>query len=213
MKMQGFVITISRILCSVLICFLAVALCGGNVFCQEKKVSKTTSVGNTVSVATKTYTEIPEATEPCTPAECEWWKQLRQAGNDLQKKEDEKSKRRFVLLFAEGLEKSYRIPLKDRPPQFLAGESVQIADLMKPMIINGTRVPKRKINGEVVLSVEYRSDGSVGEIKIVKGLDPEVDNRAVQAARQTIFLPAIKNGVFVTHYQDDLKYKFWTGIN
>jgi hypothetical protein len=157
---------------------------------QEKTVTRRTETGNNVGISINKYDEIPEATEPCTPTECEWWKQLRQAGNDLQRKGDEKSKRKFVLLFVEGLEKSYRVPLKDSPPKVLVSRKVEILDVMKV----------RKINGEVELSVEYRADGSIGEIKVIKALNPTIDNRVIQAVRQYIFLPAIKDGAFVTEW-------------
>ncbi len=135
--------------------------------------------------------EIPEATEQCAPAECEWYKRFREAGNDLQHKATEKSKRKFVMLFVEGLEKFYRIPLKDRPPQMLFS--------VRPSPLNpGIRMK----NGKVSLSIEYRADGSVGEVKVVESLRPDMDERCIQAARQNIFLPAVKDGAFVTEWQN-----------
>ena len=58
----------------------------------------------------------------------------------------------------------------------------------------------KSFKGAIELSIEYRADGSIGEIKILKGLDKEMDSYAVQAARQNIFLPAIKDGAFVTDW-------------
>lgn len=158
---------------------------------QDKTVTRRTDSGNNVGISINKFTEIPEATEPCTPAECEWWKQFRQAGNDLQLKGADKSKRNFALLFVEGSEKAYRVPLKDRPPQLLFSGRVDISDIMKI----------RRINGEVELSIEYRSDGSIGEIKLIRGLGSHIDNRVIQAAREKIFLPAVSEGVFVTEWE------------
>ncbi|MGH9835776.1 MAG: energy transducer TonB, partial [Blastocatellia bacterium] len=142
------------------------------------------------------YNEIPEAAEPCTPEESEWWERLRKAGSDLQKKRDEKTKKRFYLLMYEGQQKAYRIPLKDRPPQTLVfGRSAYNIDR------------KNMITGTVVLSVEFRADSSVGDIQIIKGLRSEIDENVILATRQCVFLPAIKNGAFVNH-RENVETKF-----
>lgn len=144
-----------------------------------------------------TYTEIPEATEPCTPLECEWWKQMREAGNDLLRKGDDKTKKKYALLFkkyallfVEGIEKAYRIPLADRPAQALVSQG----PAQSPRDI----IPK---NGKVELSVEVRADGSVGEIRVVKGLRSDMDQSCIQSQRQNIYLPAVRDRAFVTEWQ------------
>lgn len=79
---------------------------------QETKAVRTGTVAKTVI---NTYIEFPEAEAACSIAECEWWKQLRAAGLVLQQKDKKKPRRNYVELFVIGLEKSYRVPLKDRP--------------------------------------------------------------------------------------------------
>jgi hypothetical protein len=166
--------------------FVSYVIGAGPVSHQGEKIVRER---NTVII----YPEIPEATEPGAPEEYEWWERLRKAGDDLQKKQDEKTKKRFYLLMYEGQEKAYRIPLKDRPPQTL---------------VSGRMDPKKIITGIVVLSVEYRADSSVGDIQVIKGLSPEVDESVILATRQSVFLPAIKNGAFVTH-RENAEFKFW----
>lgn len=162
---------------------------------QDTKTVKTTT-GSGVSVTT--YEEIPAATEPCTPEECEWWNRLRQAGNKLLRKNDQKSKGAYASLFVEGIEKSYRIPLKDRSAQVLFfGPPVQTANL-----------PSKQRNGVVRLSVEQRADGSTGEVKVLNGLGPEIDRRCILAAQSVIFLPAVRDRTFVTEWQTP-KYEFF----
>lgn len=162
---------------------------------QDTKTVKTTT-GSGVSVTT--YEEIPAATEPCAPEECEWWNRLRQAGNKLLRKSDQKSKGTYASLFLEGIEKSYRIPLKDRPSQALFfGPPVQTADL-----------PSKQRNGIVRLSVEQRADGSIGDVKVLKGLGPQIDRRCILAAQSVIFLPAVRDRRFVTEWQTP-EYKFF----
>lgn len=164
---------------------------------QDTKTRTTTS-GSSVSVFT--YKEIPAATGHCTPEECDWWNRLREAGNKLLRKGDEKSKNVFASLFVEGIAKPYRVPSDDRPSQVLFSRPMQIADLpIKP-------------NGTVRLSVEYREDGSVGDVKVLNGLGSEVDKRCIRQARNVIFLPAVRDRKFVPEWQTP-QYKFSNSRN
>lgn len=149
--------------------------------------------GSTVLVSS--YNEIPEATEQCTQEEKQWWDNFRKAGNELQRKMDKKSQTKLADLFSEGLVKGYRIPLKDRPAQILLLGKVVFPDSLV------ARARAQRLNGSIELSIEYRGDGSIGDVKILKGLDKEMDGYAVQAARQSIFIPAVKDGAFVTDWQ------------
>jgi protein TonB len=54
---------------------------------------------------------------------------------------------------------------------------------------------QRGITGEVLLEIVVRRDGSVGEIKILKGLGEGLNDRAVQAVRQWRFAAAQRQGV------------------
>lgn len=158
---------------------------------QEKTIKS--QRGSTVMVST--YNEIPEATEQCSEEEKRWWDSLRKTGNELQKKMDAKSQTKFAVIFAEGLEKGYRIPLKDRPAQALLLARVVFPDVVL------ARARTMGLKGRIEFSIEYRADGSIGDVNVVKGLDKEMDRYAVHAARQNIFLPAVKDGVFVTEWQ------------
>ena len=145
------------------------------------------------------YKEIPAATEPCTAEECDWWNRMREAGNKLLGKGDQKSKSAYASVFVEGITKSYKVPLADRPSQVLfRGQPVQPSE-----------IPKRR-NGIVRLSVEHRADGSIGEIKVISGVETQVDQRFIQAARSVIFLPAVKDRQFVSEWQT-AEYKFGFG--
>ena len=52
----------------------------------------------------------------------------------------------------------------------------------------------RRLTGEVVLEIVVRRDGSVGDLKVIKGLGGGLDERAVQAVRQWRFSPARRQG-------------------
>ncbi len=54
---------------------------------------------------------------------------------------------------------------------------------------------RRNVEGEVVLEIVVRSDGSVGDVKVLQGLAGGLNERAVQAVRQWRFAPARRHGV------------------
>jgi TonB family protein len=55
----------------------------------------------------------------------------------------------------------------------------------------------RGLNGEVVMEIVVRRDGSVGEVRILQGLGGGLNERAAQAVRQWRFSPAERQGVAV----------------
>lgn len=200
MKIPGFVASLSRFL---LILLLALAFAAGVVgagivsYQSEQIVRETRETPSGTALTIRQINEIPEATEPCAPEEAEWWNRVRKASNDLQKKNNEKLKTRFYLLLYEGQQKSYRIPLKDRPPQALV--------CIRPAFNQDRR---HKVMGTVELSVEYRADASADDVQLIKGIRAEIDEAAIRAASQTVFLPAVKNGAFVTE-RGKVEYKFY----
>lgn len=182
---------------SVLACF-AFLLITTDASAQDTKTRRTAAGSSAVSVLN--YKELPAATEPCTAEECAWWNRLREAGNNLLRKGDEKSMSVYASLFAEGVAKSYKVPLMDRPSQVLFfGQPVPPAKYLS-----------QQRSGTVRLSAEFRADGSVGEIKVLNGLSTQVDQRCIQAARKVLFLPAIKDRQFVTEWETP-EYKFAYG--
>jgi periplasmic protein TonB len=56
---------------------------------------------------------------------------------------------------------------------------------------------RRGLTGEVVLEIVVRRDGTVGDVKLLRGLGFGLDDRAVQAVRQWRFAPADRLGVAV----------------
>ncbi len=78
---------------------------------------------------------------------------------------------------------------------FRPGSDVEPPKLLrevKPLYTDDAR--KRSIQGAVLLEVVVRRDGSVGDIRIVRRLDPGLDDRAIQAVRQWRFSPARRQG-------------------
>jgi periplasmic protein TonB len=63
---------------------------------------------------------------------------------------------------------------------------------VKPLYTEAARV--RGLQGDVLLELVVRRDGSVGDVRIVKGLGHGLDQRAVDAVRQWRFSPARRRG-------------------
>jgi TonB family protein len=53
---------------------------------------------------------------------------------------------------------------------------------------------RRGIEGDVVLEIVVRSDGTVGNVKVMQGLGGGLDQRAIDAVRQWRFSPARRFG-------------------
>jgi TonB family protein len=53
---------------------------------------------------------------------------------------------------------------------------------------------QRGVSGDVVLEIVVRRDGTVGDVRVLKGLAGGLNDRAVQAVRQWRFAPASRHG-------------------
>ena len=53
---------------------------------------------------------------------------------------------------------------------------------------------RRSIEGEVVLEIVVRRDGSVGDVRLINGLPSGLNDRAIAAVKQWRFSPAHRLG-------------------
>jgi TonB family protein len=134
--------------------------------------------------------EIPDATPPYTPEEAKWWQDLQATAKAVKKtRGGKKESQKFLEVLQEGQEKSWQPPVTDTKPFILS----------KALPSYGEQARLERINGIVILTVELRADGYVGEVEITKGLGHGLDERAADAARRTIFLPAVKDRKFAEY--------------
>ena len=63
---------------------------------------------------------------------------------------------------------------------------------MKPVYTEEGR--RRSVEGEVVMEVVVRADGSIGNVRVLQGLGSGLDQRAIDAVRQWRFSPARRYG-------------------
>jgi TonB family protein len=66
------------------------------------------------------------------------------------------------------------------------------ASIVDPKYTDAAR--KAKINGSVIVAVAISEEGGVGDVKIVRPLGYGLDQNAMDAARQSKFMPATKDG-------------------
>jgi len=132
---------------------------------------------------------VPEPNLPGTPEEISWWKSLRETGDAvLSSRGDKKDAKKFRELLNEGQAKSYAAPVADRKPVIL----------YKPPPRYSEEGRRRRITGEITMNVELLPDGTVGSVKLNNSLGAGLDEKAVEAVRKTIFLPAVKDRKFTS---------------
>lgn len=156
-------------------------------------------VGSTCAATTQVFSSpqqprrpygVPEASLPCSPEEQTWWSELRAASEDVKypRKPGEKQRKKYLTVLRDGVEKAYKPPVPDARPVVLWKTEPQYTEEAR----------KREVNGTVVVQIELLANGNVGKIEVVEGLPFGLNDASAEAARKTIFLPAVKNRQFVT---------------
>jgi TonB family protein len=79
--------------------------------------------------------------------------------------------------------------------------------LSKPEPSYSDAAKKRGIVGTVILKAVFASSGKVTNIRVVQGMPEGLTERAIAAARQIKFIPATKEGKFVSMWMQ-LEYNF-----
>ena len=147
-------------------------------------------VGTANAQSTKDGLRIPTANLPCSPEECDWWTSLREAGEKVFKsKGSPKQVERYSTLFQEGVTKGYQLPLDNSKVVILHKAIPHYSELGR----------QRQISGVVKVRAMLLANGTVGPVTVVEGLGFGLDENAVDAVRQTVFLPMIKERKFVQY--------------
>ncbi|MGO9084235.1 MAG: energy transducer TonB [Candidatus Sulfotelmatobacter sp.] len=63
---------------------------------------------------------------------------------------------------------------------------------------------RENVGGTVILYAVIHADGTVGNVRVLRGVDERIDRFATQAVVQWRFQPATKNGIPV-----DVEATFW----
>jgi protein TonB len=79
---------------------------------------------------------------------------------------------------------------------FRPGSGITPPSLLREVKPDYTEEARRRgINGDVELEIVVRSDGTVGDVRLQRGLGSGLDQRAIDAVRQWRFSPARRQGV------------------
>ena len=83
----------------------------------------------------------------------------------------------------------------EQMPQFPGGE-IALMKYLQSHINYPPTAAKYDIEGKVVVQFVVKKDGSIGEIKVVRSVDPELDAEAIRVCRSLPnFIPGRQNGV------------------
>lgn len=78
---------------------------------------------------------------------------------------------------------------------FRPGSGIEPPRLLREVKAEYTEDARRRnIRGDVVLEIVVRSDGTVGDVRVLQGLGGGLESRAVSAVRQWKFAPAMRRG-------------------
>lgn len=79
-------------------------------------------------------------------------------------------------------------------PQFPGGESALLKYLSDHIKYPETAI-ENNLQGRVVVQFVVKRDGSIGEVKVVRGKDPDLDKEAVRIVKTLpTFIPGRMNG-------------------
>lgn len=82
----------------------------------------------------------------------------------------------------------------EQGPQFPGGET-KMFEFLSKSIRYPAECAERNIQGRVVVQFQVLKDGSIGQVKVVRGVDPQLDGEAVRIVRTfPKFIPGTMNG-------------------
>lgn len=143
---------------------------------------------------------VPDASLPCSADETSWWSDIQAAARAVfRSKGGEKETKTFVDLLTEGQQHNYLVPIPD--------QKAAVISMTEPEYSEAGRM--NRISGEIGLKVEFLSTGNIGQVTTMNSLGFGLDQKAANAARKTVFLPAVKDRKFVD-YTSEMHMTFST---
>jgi TonB family protein len=85
-----------------------------------------------------------------------------------------------------------------QPARIAAPQETPVEVLSKPNPVYTAEARQQKVEGEVVLEVEFGASGTLQIVRVVRGLGHGLDESAIAAARQIRFKPATRDGLAVS---------------
>jgi protein TonB len=91
---------------------------------------------------------------------------------------------------------AFGIPVRAQDVVYQPGNGVRdpvLTHEVKPVYTDAAK--QRKVQGIVEMSAVVLGDGTVGDTRVTRSLDPDLDSEAIKAAKQWRFEPGTKDGV------------------
>lgn len=131
---------------------------------------------------------VPEASLACSPEEAKWWNAVRTTSEAVRRSRgDKKDTKQLAELLLEGKLNSYTVPIADH--------KVIVLSQREPQYTEEAR--RKRVGGFIGLRLEFLADGTVGKVRTLNSLGSGLDEKAIEAARKAVFLPAVRDRKFV----------------
>ena len=90
-----------------------------------------------------------------------------------------------------------KVSFVDTPATFPGGEQKLMEWISQHLVYPPTAIDEQ-IQGRVVIQIQVKADGTIGNVKIIKGVHPDLDTEALRVAKSLPkFNPAMLNGKVV----------------
>ena len=87
-----------------------------------------------------------------------------------------------------------KVSFVDTPATFPGGEQKLMERISQHLVYPPTAIDEQ-IQGRVVIQIQVKVDGTIGNVKIIKGVHPDLDTEALRVAKSLPkFNPAMLNG-------------------
>ncbi|HZS47745.1 MAG TPA: energy transducer TonB [Blastocatellia bacterium] len=214
---------LKRILLVMLLCVQTI------VIAQESKTTPVPPVNSHRDPADP----VPAKTKDCTPEEEKWWNSVKDEGkqivaiadqmrrfeqdsfrwphrldqtyiNEVQEKiqryeaQIETEHRKFAGLLQSAKENDYKAPVEDS----------KLVPVYYPRPNYTEEARRNKVVGTVIAEATFPADGTVSDVTIIKGLGFGLDEKAVEAVKKMVFVPAVKDGVFILASRQKIRVSF-----
>lgn len=140
------------------------------------------------------------------PSEYEMYQELKRAASS----EFEAIRAKYDPLINTALDK-YVAHLKTRklddPPVTNASQSLRPSILYQEKAKYTEAARQNRVQGVVLVNVVFTADGRITGVRVVRGLPDGLNEEAVKAANELVFLPALKNGLPVS-VRMSIEYSF-----
>ena len=99
-----------------------------------------------------------------------------------------------VVIVGEMPDSTNKVSFVDTPATFPGGAQKLMEWIFRHLVYPPTAIDEQ-IQGRVVIQIQVKADGTIGNVKIIKGVHPDLDTEALRVVKSLpMFNPAMLNG-------------------